>query len=369
MITIGETSLTPVLKDGDKVLSDNNFTDAEKSKLEGIATGAEVNQNAFSTITVGSTNIAADSKTDTLEMAAAANSVLSITPDATNDKVTFDVDTDLSKYDNSTSAFITLADLPEGVQPSTTTPIMDGSTAAVGVENAYARGDHRHPSDSSKANVDELKIEAVTGKTDRKNVTLKTGTSQEFLIEHQDISNLAEKATTLAGYGITDAKIESGVITLGSNTIDTSTFVPKTTTVNGHALIDNVVVSKSDVGLGNVTNDEQIPLTQKGSANGVCPLNSSGKIDSTYLPGYVDDVVEAWPRSGQTELSSTWLATDSSTGPVIVPEAGIIYVLMSDSENYSTNSQFRWGGTEYVKLNDGGVSSITNAEIDTITAS
>lgn len=34
-----------------------------------------------------------------------------------------------------------------------------------------------------------------------------------------DISGKADKATTLAGYGITDAKIESGTITLGANTI------------------------------------------------------------------------------------------------------------------------------------------------------
>ena len=36
---------------------------------------------------------------------------------------------------------------------------------------------------------------------------------------HQDISGKANKATTLAGYGITDAKIANGVITLGSQTI------------------------------------------------------------------------------------------------------------------------------------------------------
>ena len=35
----------------------------------------------------------------------------------------------------------------------------------------------------------------------------------------QDVSGKADKATTLAGYGITDAKIANGVITLGSNTI------------------------------------------------------------------------------------------------------------------------------------------------------
>lgn len=39
------------------------------------------------------------------------------------------------------------------------------------------------------------------------------------LTQHQDISGKADKATTLAGYGITDAKIANGTITLGSNTI------------------------------------------------------------------------------------------------------------------------------------------------------
>lgn len=55
-------------------------------KTEGIQAGAEVNQNAFSIIKVGSTNVTADSKTDILELAAGANIVL--TPDATTDKVT-----------------------------------------------------------------------------------------------------------------------------------------------------------------------------------------------------------------------------------------------------------------------------------------
>lgn len=58
----------------------------DKTKLNGIATGAEVNQNAFSNIKVGSTTVAADAKTDTVEF---VGSNITITPDATNDKVTF----------------------------------------------------------------------------------------------------------------------------------------------------------------------------------------------------------------------------------------------------------------------------------------
>ena len=66
------------------------MSSSDKSKLDGIATGAEVNQNAFSKIavesTIGSGNIEADSKTDTLTIVAGQNIVL--TPDATNDKLT-----------------------------------------------------------------------------------------------------------------------------------------------------------------------------------------------------------------------------------------------------------------------------------------
>ena len=47
------------------------------------------------------------------------------------------------------SGYITSSDIPEGAAASTTTPKMDG-TAAVGSEKAFARGDHVHPSDTSK---------------------------------------------------------------------------------------------------------------------------------------------------------------------------------------------------------------------------
>lgn len=62
------------------------MSSGDKSKLNGIASGAQVNQNAFSNITVGSTTVAADSTTDTLTLVAGNNVIL--TPDATNDKIT-----------------------------------------------------------------------------------------------------------------------------------------------------------------------------------------------------------------------------------------------------------------------------------------
>lgn len=65
----------------------NKFmTAAERTKLAGVASGAEVNQNAFSNVKIGSVTIAADSKTDTLEIAAGEG--ITVTPDESGDKVT-----------------------------------------------------------------------------------------------------------------------------------------------------------------------------------------------------------------------------------------------------------------------------------------
>lgn len=86
-ITIAATDTTySVVSAGTSTTDGGLMSQADKTKLDGIATGAEVNQNAFSNITVGSTTIQADGKTDTLTLVASSN--ITLTPDATNDKVT-----------------------------------------------------------------------------------------------------------------------------------------------------------------------------------------------------------------------------------------------------------------------------------------
>lgn len=66
----------------------------------------------------------------------------------------------------------------------------------------------------------------------------------------------------------------------------------------------------------------------KGVASGIVPLNASSKIDSTYLPSYVDDVLEYTAK-----------ASFPSTG-----ETGKIYV------DTTTNLTYRWSGTAYVEI-------------------
>lgn len=59
---------------------------ADKKKLDDIAAGAQVNQNAFSNIKVGNSTVAADTTTDTLELVAGTH--ITLTPNTTDDKIT-----------------------------------------------------------------------------------------------------------------------------------------------------------------------------------------------------------------------------------------------------------------------------------------
>ena len=90
------------------------------------------------------------------------------------------------------SGYITSADVPAGVEASNTVPTMNGE-ASVGTEVKFARGDHRHPTDTSRASATDL-----TAHTS--NTTIHVTASDKT-----NWNGKANKATTLAGYGITDA--------------------------------------------------------------------------------------------------------------------------------------------------------------------
>ena len=153
--------------------------------------------------------------------------------------------------------------------------------------------------------------------------------------------------------------------------------VPVGRKVNGHALSEDVTITKGDVGLGNVNNtsdadkpvstatqsaldgkadkvssatngnfagldsngnltdsghkhSDYIQTSKKGSANGVAELDANGKVPSAQLPSYVDDVLEYANK-----------ASFPATG-----ESGKIYIALD------TNKTYRWGGTAYVEISE-----------------
>lgn len=111
-----------------------------------------------------------------------------------------------------------------------------------------------------------------------------------------------------------------------------NTFVPKTRKINGKALSADVTLSATDVGA--------IPTAQKGTANGVAELDESGKVLSSQLPSYVDDVIEGYLNNGK-------FYKDSGFQTEIPAESGKIYA------NISTNRIYRWGGSQYYELSPG----------------
>lgn len=102
----------------------------------------------------------------------------------------------------------------------------------------------------------------------------------------------------------------------------------------GASATRTITMPNSNVNLGLIAT--AIQSSEKGSANGVAPLNGSSKIDATYLPSYVDDVLEyanfaALPGTGET---------------------GKIYVTLDDNKGY------RWTGSVYLEVSPSDVNSV-----------
>ena len=92
-----------------------------------------------------------------------------------------------------------------------------------------------------------------------------------------------------------------------------------------------VVKSGGDVVVGEdgtMTVEGFIPTSMKGVASGVAELDSNGKVPTSQLPSYVDEVIEYTSRGAFP-----------GTG-----EDGKIYVAED------TNLTYRWSGTDYVEI-------------------
>ena len=92
--------------------------------------------------------------------------------------------------------------------------------------------------------------------------------------------------------------------------------------------------------------DLKLDTSLKGTSNGLAELDENGKVPSSQLPSYVDDVLEG---------AATGIVKDDTTGSVTAtgfilsgestectPESGKIYI------DVTTSIQFRWSGSVYV---------------------
>lgn len=132
------------------------------------------------------------------------------------------------------------------------------------------------------------------------------------------------------------------------------------------AIVDYVKTQRSaiDTSLNTVTGrlntieSWEKTIGTKGAANGVAGLDSTGKVPSSQLPSYVDDVIDVVsfvtsnPTSGMTignvyyntATKKLFTATSATAGVTSAPEAGKIYI------NTSNNKTYRWSGTTMAEI-------------------
>ena len=156
-------------------------------------------------------------------------------------------------------------------------------------------------------------------------------TSLDGLLSSEDKTKLDGIAT-----GATRVLVDSSITERSSNPVRSSAIysalagkVPTSRTVNGKALSGNITLTANDV--------KAIPSSSKGANNGVAELDSSGKVPSSQLPSYVDDVIEGYLSGGK-------FYKESEHTTAIVGETGKIYVNLSDGKTY------RWSGSAYVEI-------------------
>lgn len=92
-----------------------------------------------------------------------------------------------------------------------------------------------------------------------------------------------------------------------------------------------------------------------GKPNGIATLLGDGKIPSSQLPSYVDDVVECYAiydKDNTGNLSNIQIYTDAAHTNSITGETGKIYVNVAENE---PGYQFRWTGSAFVQISAGGL--------------
>ena len=277
-LTKGDLSSTYVAQEAGKGLSTNDFTDALKQQLEDLVeTGGEVNQNAYSNMKVGSTTIAASAKTDTFEFAAGSN--VTLTPDASNKKITIAA-TDTT-YDPATSS-------ANGLMSS-----------------------------SDKAALDAIVAE-VSGKEDHlENVQAdwnQTTTTADDYIKNKP-TNVSE-FTNDAGY-LTSATVPEYSITKTSGGTNDAysaryTLTKDGTAVSGAQTIDipkDMVVESGTVGTV-TTADTPYTGAQVGDKY-IDLVLANATSDHVYVP--VNDLVDVYTQGTGITISNNQISVDTTT--------------------------------------------------------
>jgi len=201
-------------------------------------------------------------------------------------------------------------------------------------------------------------VELVSG---TRNVQVKLGTSSNVTLtaDSSGLSASVADASTSAKGVIeiaTDAEVSTGTSeVLAVNPKQLATKVTANAAITAGTATKITYDAKGLVTAGTTLSTSDIPdlsatyvaVSTKGVANGVASLDNDGKVPTSQLPSYVDDVIDAYIVSGATALSAGWLSLTDG-GSALTPDTGKIYVVLTDGEY--KNKTYRWSGTTYVEI-------------------
>lgn len=105
---------------------------------------------------------------------------ISVSASATEKKIPSKV----SQLEND-KKYITLADVPDGVAASNTVPKVDSGSGSAGTEAAFARGDHVHPTDTTRL--------ATNGDASSVTVTFTAPNKRETIVSGESFNTIAGK--------------------------------------------------------------------------------------------------------------------------------------------------------------------------------
>lgn len=154
---------------------------------------------------------------------------------------------------------------------------------------------------------------------------------------------LATKQDTITDLATIRSGAALGATAVQPNSVTAGTYTKVTVGANG--LVSGVgQLQASDIPDLSAT---YVARTAIGAANGVAGLDGDGKVPSSQLPSYVDDVIDAYIVSGATALSAGWLSATEG-GSALTPETGKIYVVLTTGSYL--NKTYRWSGSTYVEI-------------------
>ena len=333
------------------------LTDAQAVKLAGIATGAEVNQNAFSNIKIGSTTVAADAKTDTVEF---TGSNITISGDVTNDKVTFSL----------TKANVTTA---LGYTPPTTNTTYDIATqSASGLMSSDDKTKLDGISTGAEVNQNAFSTVAVLAPPQQDTTYSAATQSAAGLMSAADKKKLDGVATG-AQVNVLESVTASGTAPL---TLTAGTITNKSIAISG-AIADATTSAKGVVKIGDgiSVNNGVISVTASGLGLSSAmlfkgSLGTGGTI--TSLPaaaagntGYTYKVITAGTYASQAAKVGDVFVSDGSNWILIPsgdePSGTVTSVGVSNATNGGltvTSSPITTSGT----ISIGHTNVLTNAQ-------